>query len=186
MRISDWSSDVCSSDLHFRLAPGQRLADLGDAPHPGGRERNQPRPPVGRVGAPLDQPLAAQDVEQAHQARSVDAGQRRQLLLGDPASGLVQMDQRYPGRIRQAGGGEMRVERLPPAAGEQREAESEAGAWGDVVGHAPIIRRYDLICNSQYMAATDTAVNRRRSEEHTSELTSLMRSSYAVFYLEKK
>src|SRR3546814_14378976 len=59
------------------------------------------------------------------------------------------------------GGGEMRVERLPPAAGEQREAESEAGAWGDVVGHAPIIRRYDLICNSQYMAATDTAVNRR-------------------------
>src|SRR3546814_12122644 len=45
MRISDWSSDVCSSDLHFRLAVGkftcslvmltarrlQRLFQIGDA-----------------------------------------------------------------------------------------------------------------------------------------------------------
>src|SRR3546814_13526807 len=41
----------------------------------------------------------------------------------------------------------------------------------------------------QYISGTITArgpVNQRRSEEHTSELQSLMRISYAVFCLKKK
>src|SRR3546814_6762472 len=43
--------------------------------------------------------------------------------------------------------------------------------------------------NSKLMADLSTAVgarDRRRSEEHTSELQSLMRNSYAVFCLKKK
>src|SRR3546814_10615649 len=31
MRISDWSSDVCSSDLEDRVAAAQRLGDVADA-----------------------------------------------------------------------------------------------------------------------------------------------------------
>src|SRR3546814_5400828 len=36
------------------------------------------------------------------------------------------------------------------------------------------------------ISGTQTGPNRRRSEEHTSELQSLMRSSYAVFCFKKK
>src|SRR3546814_17067799 len=35
MRISDWSSDVCSSDLRQRRSAGEGADDLGDATHPG-------------------------------------------------------------------------------------------------------------------------------------------------------
>src|SRR3546814_14238776 len=59
MRISDWSSDVCSSDLHWRLegagrqggqGQGPDLADAGRhrgeaALHGGGRGRNGPGAP---------------------------------------------------------------------------------------------------------------------------------------------
>src|SRR3546814_10956440 len=38
----------------------------------------------------------------------------------------------------------------------------------------------------QHLSATDAAPGRDRSEEHTSELQSLMRTSYAVFCLKKK
>src|SRR3546814_5508796 len=46
--------------------------------------------------------------------------------------------------------------------------------WGDEA---------DLLIDCERAAADDLA---RRSEEHTSELQSLMRSSYAVFCLKKK
>src|SRR3546814_5521764 len=41
MRISDWSSDVCSSDLHRRGWAGEPIAPLGLALHAetGGRDR---------------------------------------------------------------------------------------------------------------------------------------------------
>src|SRR3546814_4709522 len=121
MRISDWSSDVCSSDLslplgeqdHRRLLQGQargavlaarRLhADLLDLPAPG----------------------------------------FRQALSGVP-------DQRHRRDLLSLGERRLRDECLGQAAGpEQHQAHS-------------------------------------RSEEHTSELQSLMRISYAVFCLKKK
>src|SRR3546814_5542004 len=43
-----------------------------------------------------------------------------------------------------------------------------------------------LILHSRSMRARCRAMVRRRSEEHTSELQSLMRISYAVFCLKKK
>src|SRR3546814_2802675 len=95
MRISDWSSDVCSSDL-IRIA-GQPLL-----------RREQGRPAVQQVGVPL-----------------------RGLPLG--------------------------------------------GGAGDALAHAQVVAAF-----------LDPAPEARRSEEHTSELQSLMRISYAVFCLKKK
>src|SRR3546814_4172476 len=100
MRISDWSSDVCSSDL--RVDDGR--LDVGDDPR------------LGQSDAEPVQPLA-------------DEGQV--LVLGAPGQDLVADDE-------QAGGN----------------------------GGSRLVRP--------------------RSEEHTSELQSLMRISYAVFCLKKK
>src|SRR3546814_3624268 len=95
MRISDWSSDVCSSDLIARQT--ERLADLGDCT--------------------------------ARAVAGDDCGQRRAVA----AVGLVD----------------------------------------------PLD---DLLAS--FVLEVDVDV--RRSEEHTSELQSLMRISYAVFCLKKK
>src|SRR3546814_6994700 len=50
-------------------------------------------------------------------------------------------------------------------------------------------RRHDIIIIAEMPAAEGSGIElleRRRSEEHTSELQSLMRISYAVFCLKKK
>src|SRR3546814_8148923 len=96
MRISDWSSDVCSSDLNERIA-----------------ERLHPRP--------------------AHKANELERARGDQQSGRDGVGGT-----RNPRRERQRGGRDHR--------------------------HVEAVR----------------------SEEHTSELQSLMRISYAVFCLKKK
>src|SRR3546814_1742197 len=101
MRISDWSSDVCSSDL-------KRLAKRGD-------ERGE--------------------------------GKRRADLFGRD----------HPGR---------RQVRHQPASSRERASAAATVA----------VRR---ACSAPSAIST-------RSEEHTSELQSLMRISYAVFCLKKK
>src|SRR3546814_4172248 len=104
MRISDWSSDVCSSDLIQHIAPEQ--ADGAEA--------------------------------------RADAVHQRRV--------------------------ELRHRRLAPHDHLQRLArDRHLQPVGDEAGHFPI--------ESQRML---------RSEEHTSELQSLMRISYAVFCLKKK
>src|SRR3546814_2837588 len=108
MRISDWSSDVCSSDLI--IAAAQRIDDIGHA------------------GLFLD----------------------HDLRVARDACGKV-------GRKRNRFVQRIGVERLGAAQ------------------H----RRHRL-----YRGADDVVVG--RSEEHTSELQSLMRISYAVFCLKKK
>src|SRR3546814_3409878 len=116
MRISDWSSDVCSSDLiaaYLSLFKG-----LG-----------------GGVGSGLCGLFAA-----AHRGRFVREDLLRLVDLGA-------------------------LERLEPRDLVQRQIGEELQELADVavVAVAPI-----------------------RSEEHTSELQSLMRISYAVFCLKKK
>src|SRR3546814_2268739 len=110
MRISDWSSDVCSSDLWFREQAGA-AADV---------ERALARQWMARarVAVPMRVDLRA-DIGQAHRVQPVQ--HRRRPLW------------------------------VPPVGGERAE-------MGGFV----------------------------RSEEHTSELQSLMRISYAVFCLKKK
>src|SRR3546814_5860100 len=120
MRISDWSSDVCFSDLHRR----SRL-------HPYSKVPSDVRP------------------EESHH--------RDRRFGGDPA--------RLPVLHREAEAG--------PAA---RAAGDRTGAeGGDRAGR----HRADRVWRP---AATADP----RSEEHTSELQSLIRISYAVFCLKKK
>src|SRR3546814_9259888 len=109
MRISDWSSDVCSSDLHGHAA----LAGI----------------------------IAAHDA-------------------AEPLIGAVEGSE--------AGG-------APPEAvalGAQRAAGVDAGGNQE---HAVVIGEGGPLQGGE-----------QRSEEHTSELQSLMRISYAVFCLKKK
>src|SRR3546814_6793900 len=105
MRISDWSSDVCSSDLHRPLRGGA-------GKHPG----------AAQVGT--GEPLA------------------------DPAAGLAFHD---PDRVR-----------------DLHDAGRDVAVAGRLLHDSAVPR------------------HRSRSEEHTSELQSLMRLSYAVFCLKKK
>src|SRR3546814_3757622 len=110
MRISDWSSDVCSSDLK------------------------------GRIAKPF--------VEQSkHRAETLQAG-RRDVLLPRLAHGETPRP-------------ENRTKSDMDRAREKREPFERA-------------------------SALHPRNRQERSEEHTSELQSLMRSSYAVFCLEKK
>src|SRR3546814_3024699 len=113
MRISDWSSDVCSSDLADRYDPAMaRLIDNLEL--------------LGRGALPQLKRICGVDDEDM-------ADMIRELRAYDPKPGL-----KYGSDISQA---------IVP----------------------------DLF-----------VMERARSEEHTSELQSLMRISYAVFCLKKK
>src|SRR3546814_7999990 len=118
MRISDWSSDVCSSDLR----------EQADAPTHGARRR---RPPRGGAAA-----VPWQDLHAARQAE--------------------------------------------PAAGECRSAGQ--GPQGGALRH--LLRELQQPKDRRGRPG-GAGQERRRSEEHTSELQSLMRISYAVFCLKK-
>src|SRR3546814_2075029 len=109
MRISDWSSDVCSSDLD--------LLPVGD----GGRDRRNPLDIIALVDRPAS------------------AG------IGDATCVIVERRRRLPAQFL------------------------------DV---AP------QVFAPKMLPCRDAAAH--RSEEHTSELQSLMRISYAVFCLKKK
>src|SRR3546814_2504496 len=124
MRISDWSSDVCSSDL--LRAPGSR------ADH---RLAAQPRRPWSFWGLPGA------------------AGRSRPHLPAAPGA-------RAPHRLRRED---------QPRAGGQRPAQRRG-----LEGRA----------GERLAAAAEQPGG--RSEEHTSELQSLMRISYAVFCLKTK
>src|SRR3546814_7904933 len=111
MRISDWSSDVCSSDLRQRERRGLDLEHIA---------------------------LARLDPLAERQGR-----------------GAEEMDMHVAG------------------AAEQAIFEMMVLEVGDAVRHIRFARQKGLF-------------PQRRSEEHTSELQSLMRISYAVFCLKKK
>src|SRR3546814_3695649 len=126
MRISDWSSDVCSSDL-----VGTDIAVESDA---------------------LDPEFLA------------EVGNGRVALghssLSEPHLGL--------------GEGELAATLASPRAG------SGQASHGALADHIPLKLRQ---CGKN---AEHHPARWRRSEEHTSELQSLMRISYAVFCLQKK
>src|SRR3546814_6862567 len=115
MRISDWSSDVCSSDLFRRLNPNCKLPVLVDQ-------------------APYfaDEPV------------TIFESGAMLLYLAEKSGQFL------------------------PAGGAQRWEVLKWLIW-QVAGHGPM--------NGQA---------HHRSEEHTSELQSLMRLSYAAFCLQKK
>src|SRR3546814_7863065 len=119
MRISDWSSDVCSSDLQRDAVGRRRLGGQGE--------------------------------------RLVD---RQQVVLVDR-----RQRGRRAGKAKGEGGGDAR-----PAGCERLRHH---------VLRVPVRRRAARL-------GRKSIPGRPRSEEHTSELQSLMRISYAVFCLKKK
>src|SRR3546814_6093479 len=122
MRISDWSSDVCSSDLHVRAV--------------------LPRASVWRRS------------EQVHlrilRDRALPARRRTEDRMG-----LCRRDQ----------------------------GEVGPGAVAGLLEHGGGAARHALARVPRH--AAESASGTQRSEEHTSELQSLMRISYAVFCLKK-
>src|SRR3546814_1402148 len=149
MRISDWSSDVCSSDLAQRFGGGNpgiaRADDLG----PTADDRA------------LDEPELAE-------RRAPDIGQQ----LGNSA------------RTVAAAGFRLGLAGQPPA----RFAHGAPHAIGGAC--PPSVHRSPTSCSpgttSRRGRCRGARRPARRSEEHTSELQSLMRISYAVFCLIKK
>src|SRR3546814_8970721 len=113
MRISDWSSDVCSSDLNLPPLP-LTLADI--LKHPG----------IEHAHPPLFERNHARFLPALELAVDMLAAHAREIA----EFGLAQFD---------------------------------------------ALRRLDILADQPF-----------RSEEHTSELQSLMRISYAVFCLKKK
>src|SRR3546814_5223824 len=136
MRISDWSSDVCSSDLQ-------------GAGRPVPRQRGVARP-ARRRRAALEYGAAAA---------------RR------PAGGLPAAVPRHQ------------------ACGDRGAARGQAlplSPPGKAAAVAKVRLRLDGVARAAHPATGDRHGGRLRSEEHTSELQSLMRISYAVFCLKKK
>src|SRR3546814_3507839 len=129
MRISDWSSDVCSSDLErFNAIEGAARVDIGQI----GRQDQRRH---GKPGPPLEPHLPQQRADQAV----------RQIIH------------------RAIRGRWTNITRKAAAA-----ACYNSGPSSFTVQVWPFLRRVW-----------------RRSEEHTSELQSLMRRSYAVLCMNK-
>src|SRR3546814_2863813 len=133
MRISDWSSDVCSSDLNG-AEPSLYLAARKNA---------------GRFEAALFN-------AQGHDQRVVPLPGRGHSFAIDAAQGRVVAFGRQPGFFAMAF----------DTAGKRPPQQLAVAPGRHFFGHG--------------------VFSPDRSEEHTSELQSLMRISYAVFCLKKK
>src|SRR3546814_6282258 len=139
MRISDWSSDVCSSDLAVLVEQGQLALGLQ---HPLDHEHH--------VGAP------------------------RVIFVKDQCRGGLQR----PGKQAFSKFGD-----LLPVPEDDRVAADQVDAADMRVEVDADARPFQTGRDLLDMRRLAGAV---RSEEHTSELQSLMRISYAVFCLKKK
>src|SRR3546814_4266797 len=171
MRISNWSSDVCSSDLNGRI---HRLAaSVADAGACGrcGRERRG-RACFGRQ--PCDRHrrqrrwLGAYEFRPHHD----DPGS----IPGGNGGGLERRTRTAATGDRPAGRAYAPAPRRGPVA-----ARGGGGAVAAVAKNEAEMSGHGFAG-----ALRERVTVERRSEEHTSELQSLMRISYAVFCLKKK
>src|SRR3546814_1005722 len=158
MRIRDWSSDVCSSDLPsgnsssggIDIRVMSNRADLIS----GGDALLDIVTPAGVDSASVTMSLNGKDVSGAF--ASTEDGTLRGLVTGlDVGDNTFKVQ--YPGGRAQT-------------------------TLVDHPNGGPILSGPQL----QPWTCQDGAVDAQRSEEHTSELQSLMRISYAVFCLKKK
>src|SRR3546814_9065450 len=144
MRISDWSSDVCSSDLPRLSHPEFRVIARGN-------------------GLPIDRVLLEVRI-------GVDA-----LFLDEPTTNI-------PALI--GVGTVVRDRNAKLMYGDACRLAKHAEIA--TVGLRPIIAGAVIVGARDVIALSRERRGRPRSEEHTSELQSLMRQSYAVSCLEKK
>src|SRR3546814_888309 len=180
MRISDWSSDVCSSDLHapvtisLRDVEGRyvmvnrRFQELLDQTEDEivGRTPQEFYPPrfAGEIVKAIDQVRRTKGTVVSEEGAPTIHGDRRYLTTRFPV---------VDGAGRLSGIGSISVDVTDQRAAEAALRESEA--------------RLRAIFDSEpecvALLADDSSL--LRSEEHPSELQSLMRISYAVFCLKK-
>src|SRR3546814_128491 len=152
MRSSDWSSDVCSSDLlNLRgLGPNRTLVLL-----------NGHRLTPANTGSAPDINMLPQQL-----IKRVDlvTGGASAAYGSDAVAGVVNfiLDEDFSG-IK----GEVQ-------SGITSRGDGESYKFGGAVGLHLFDNRLHVIASAEYY-------DRKRSEEHTSELQSLMRISYAVF-----
>src|SRR3546814_9276552 len=144
MRISDWSSDVCSSDLQVHVGKLAVVIAALDADAVIEQRRTRRRRQLVEAGVVVAENdpvrLELPVVAQAH--FPVRAPGRRQLLARDDATQQFAID---------------RV----------------------------IVEHEAAVDAARAQFVVDRQILRQRSDEHTSELQSLMRISYAVFCLKK-
>src|SRR3546814_826258 len=149
MRISDWSSDVCSSDLELQILRAIDRCGHGEA-----RQDAQ----EGRA--------ALQDFQGPGPGAGRDARFRQdRWVQGRTSEGR---GKRYPDRGNCEGRYDLYI-------GVHATLSSSV--------HASV---HDIEGQVVYSDDGQIEAFSRRSDEHTSELQSLMRNSYAVFCLKKK
>src|SRR3546814_1430756 len=158
MRISDWSSDVCSSDLGVTTS----------APADAEWWRLYKDPVLDGLVADA---LAANTDVRVAVARIARARAALREVRGD----------RLPSTDLSAGATYGRVSESQTLPGADREGWQVDG--GLTVGYE--VDLFGRVSRDRKSTRGDLAAA-QRSEEHTSELQSLMRISYAVFCLQKK
>src|SRR3546814_9247295 len=176
MRISDWSSDVCSSDLHRAtealpaarapalLRRASRANIVRPAPLPA---TAQPEPgPMSFLASRLDRIKPSATIAVTSKARELKAAGRDVIGLG---AGEPDFD--TPENVKQAA-----IKAIQ--AGETKYTAVD----GTPALKAAISAKFQRENGLTYKPEQITV----RSEEHTSELQSLMRNSYAVLCLKKK
>src|SRR3546814_163833 len=174
MRISDWSSDVCSSDLRFR--PQAPVLQLDE-------HHRRILATTGKVEASyrengfdivffLFAEIAGDLVD--NNLGPLGGGTRRGLHL-DIHDALV--------LVRQERGRNTGIQQRHDGDDHGIDGEASAAPAQNPADHPGIAMTAAVEVTVE--PAEETALLVMRSEEHTSELQSLMRISYAVFCLKK-
>src|SRR3546814_8852269 len=177
MRISDWSSDVCSSDLRTVLFTTRGFRDAL-------RIGYQELPRLFDLRIVLSE-LLYERIDEGDER--VDA-QGKVLQAPDEDEIRRQLQDAYAAGFRSIAIVLMHAYRYPAHENQIAALAREAGFTQVSVSHevSPMMKlvgRGDTTVVDAYLSPI---LRRYRSEEHTSELQSLMRISYAVFCLKKK
>src|SRR3546814_415318 len=196
MRISDWSSDVCSSDLGVALRPidGYLFQIVAPILTASAAARQLFLDRAGRLlgpGAMLRQPALADSLE-ALAREGADLFYR-----GEMADRLARLCRGSGGQLDRDDLAGYRVIRRRPLVCEYRGhrvvTNPPPSCGGLLIAFALAllgeVAPDELACGSParlLQLARTMRLTNQRSEEHTSELQSLMRISYAVFCLKKK
>src|SRR3546814_2338589 len=179
MRISDWSSDVCSSDLFLVVPDVQKLASLGITLTDLGNALERNNTSVGggfvnRNGEGLAVRSDALVRNAGELARTVIATRNGVPITVEQVA-TVKTGQAIRMGSASENGTEVVVGTAIMRIGENSRVVSTA-----------VAEKLKTINASLPPDVVIQPVLNRRSEEHTSELQSLMRISYAVFCLKKK
>src|SRR3546814_948395 len=209
MRISDWSSDVCSSDLKS-LALGHRAELLAQAARLAGKDQRREvgellfhalqhglvgivgdlpdrlaAPAIGRPGGGHGGPLPPKNSSRIAVVRASAPFFHRKSRPGCPGKCRLTLESR--GFSEESRRGREPVGCRPYSSSRYSRVETTRRVlWISLPSWTPGMSSRARIWNTPWLARRmaptrlpESAAN--RSEEHTSELQSLMRISYAVF-----